>query len=304
MQTKRMYAHDYTRVGFYMVTLVTADRRPLFGDCRDNRVQLSAAGEVVQRRWGEIPAHVPAIEASTLVVMPDHVHGILYVKAPLAKPLGATIRGFMSGVTAELRKVLGDPGLNVWENGYHDRVIMNADTLRVERHYIRDNPRRLCLRRAHPDLFVRVNRLDHSRLPPDMHWAGYGNLFLLDKPILFPVQVSRRVTPEALVVMKTEVAEQTATGAVMVSPFISPGEKVIAEQVMAQAYGSLILLKPDGFPPLYKPSGVYFDLCAEGRLLVLSPFAHTGHREPLSRERCLQMNGWVKEICGNNAAAQ
>ena len=71
------------------------------------------------------------------------------------------------------------------------------------------------------------------------------------------------------------------------------------------------MLKPDGFPPLYKPSGVYFDLCAQGRLLVLSQFVYTGHREALSRERCLRMNGWVREICreqeesdGKNAAAR
>ncbi|MFZ4397098.1 MAG: hypothetical protein ACOYOU_15900 [Kiritimatiellia bacterium] len=71
---------------------------------------------------------------------------------------------------------------------------------------------------------------------------------------------------------------------------------------MDQAFGSLILINPNGFP-LYKPSGVYFDLCAQGRLLVLSPFVHTGRKEPLTRERCLQMNRWVEEICGKNAAA-
>jgi hypothetical protein len=36
-------------------------------------------------------------------------------------------------------------------------------------------------------------------------------------------------------------------------------------------------------------------------LLVLSPFAYTGRKQPLTRERCLQMNEWVKEMCGNNA---
>jgi hypothetical protein len=73
---------------------------------------------------------------------------------------------------------------------------------------------------------------------------------------------------------------------------------------MEQEFGSLILLKPDGFPPLYKPSGAYFDLCAQGRLLVLSPFAYTGRKQPLTRERCLQMNEWVREMCGKKAAPQ
>ena len=41
MHNKRMFAHDYTRVGFYMITLVTAGRRALFGVCRDNRMRLT-----------------------------------------------------------------------------------------------------------------------------------------------------------------------------------------------------------------------------------------------------------------------
>ncbi len=86
MQNKRMFVHDYRRVGFYMVTILSADRRPLFGVCRDSGVVLSPAGEIVERRWHEIPSHRPSIETSTLIVMPDHLHGILYVKEQLRNP--------------------------------------------------------------------------------------------------------------------------------------------------------------------------------------------------------------------------
>jgi hypothetical protein len=182
-------------------------------------VFLSPAGETVRRRWHEIPDHRPQIEASTLVVMPDHLHGILYVKEPLEKPVGNTIRGFASGVTSELRKTTGDPALAVWEEGYHDRVIMSADTLRAERKYIRDNPRRYCLRKANPDLFVRVNQLRHPRLPDTEPWAGFGNLFLIEKPDLTPVQVSRRAAAEDIAALKELVAERITQGAVTVSPF-------------------------------------------------------------------------------------
>ncbi len=303
MPNKRMYAHDYTRVGFYMITIVTAARRALFGICRDDRVDLSPVGEIVQRRWLEIPLHRPSIETNTLVVMPDHLHGIVYVKEQLPKPVGDTIRGFKSGVTSELRKLMHDPTLDVWEEGYHDRVIMCSETLHAERRYIHDNPRRYCVRKSHPELFVRVNRLDNARLPPGENWSGVGNLYLLEKPEFMQVQVSRRATGAEVAALGTAVLDQVHRGTVMVSPFISPGEKQISKLVMGQEYGSLILINPSGFPPLYKPPGVYFDLCAQGRLLVLSPFVHTGHQEPLTRERCLQMNRWVEEICGNNAAA-
>jgi len=308
MQGKRMFVHDYKRVGFYMITMVAGPRRPLFGECRDDRVFLRPAGEVVQRRWREIPLHRPEIEASTMQVMPDHLHGILYVKAQLEKSVGNTIRGFASGVTSELRKTTGDPTLKVWEHGFHDRVIMSSETLRAERNYIRDNPRRYCLKKAHPDLFVRVNQLSHARLPTGEPWAGFGNLFLIERPELLPVQISRRASPDELHELKAQVAARTTEGAVMVSPFISPGEKAIAKMVMEQEHGSLILIRPEGFPPLYKPSGSHFDLCAQGRLLVLTAFPYTGRKQTLTRECCLQMNDWVREICvstfANNGVPQ
>jgi REP element-mobilizing transposase RayT len=297
MPGKRMFAHDYTRVGFYMITILTAGRQRTFGVCADNRTTLSEAGEIVRRRWQEIPRHRPCIETNTLVVMPDHLHGIVYVREPLSKPVGQTIRGFKSGVTSELRDRFAQPAMNVWEDGYHDRVIMNADTLRAERNYICDNPRRYCVRKANPELFVRVNSLVHPRLPVGPAWAGFGNLFLLDKPDLMAVQISRKATAEEIDASVAQVAAQTWRGTVMVSPFISPGEKAIARRVMEQEFGSLILIKPDGFPPLYKPSGAYFDLCALGRLLVLSAFPYTGRKQELTREQCLQMNGWVEEMC-------
>ncbi len=299
-----MFVHDYSRVGFYMITMVTGHRRPIFGECRDDRVFLSPAGEVVRRRWFEIPNHRPEIEASTMQVMPDHLHGILYVKAKLDKPVGNTVRGFASGVTSELRKTTGNSSLKVWGKGFHDRVIMNSKTLRNERNYIRDNPRRYCLKKAHPDLFVRVNHLRHERLPSTQTWSGFGNLFLIEKPELLAVQVSRRVSREELDELETRVAERTAAGSVMVSPFISPGEKAIARMVMARPHGSLILIKPDGFPPMYKPSGAYFDLCAQGRLLVLTAFTHTGRKQTLTRDCCLQMNAWVKDICDESCAGK
>lgn len=304
MQNQRMFVHDYKRVGFYMITILTAGRRRLFGLCRNNRVVPSAAGEMVHRRWHEISLHRPAIETNTLVVMPDHLHGIVYVSEQLSKPVGETIRGFKSGATSALRTLLGDPDLEVWEEGYHDRVIMSSQTLRAERNYIRDNPRRYCLREAHRDLFVRVNNLDHPRLPRRETWAGFGNLFLIDKPDWLPVQVSRQAGQSELRSLKAEALDRARRGSVVVSPFISQGEKEIAGAVMAQEYGNMVLLKPEGFPPYYKPSGAYFDLCAKGRLLVLSPFSYSGRKQPLTRERCLQMNAWVREMCGMNAASR
>jgi REP element-mobilizing transposase RayT len=298
--------HDYTGTGFTMITLVTAPRRALFGLCKDNAVQLSPEGYCVREAWKAIPSFTPQIEAQELCVMPDHLHGILFAKEKLPRSLSAIIRGFKSGITSALRRTSQDPNLSVFQEGFHDLVSLDVKSIKAYSAYIRDNPRRFCLKRAHPDLFTRLDHLSSPRLPKDLPWKGFGNPFLLDKPLRRAVRVSRSATVEEIEAQKVLLRETLHQGGVLISPFISPGEKEMVACAIEEG-GSVIVLKHEGFPPLYKPSGAYFDLCAQGRLLILSCHAFTGQKQPLSREACLQMNAWctaLAEYHGNNALGQ
>jgi REP element-mobilizing transposase RayT len=248
--------------------------------------------------WRDIPKTYPQIETSTFVIMPDHIHGIIHVKASMEKPVGVPLRAFKSLVTSALRKRYNNPDMQVWNPGYHDLCVWRPGSLAAYSNYIRDNPRRLCLKRANPDLFTRVNGLTHSRLPPMESWSGFGNLFLLDRPVFVPVRISRKATAGEIDATKREVVREVMGGAVVVSPFISPGEKEVAEMVMMMEFGDVILMHPEGFGPYYKPHGRYFDACSRGRLLVLSGFPYLGRAEPLTRVRCLALNDWSVAISG------
>jgi len=287
--------HDYTGTGFYMITLVTAPRRALFGLCKDNAVQLSPEGHCVREAWKAIPSFTPQIESQEFCIMPDHLHGILFAKEKLPRSLSAIIRGFKSGITSALHRVSQDPHLSVFQEGFHDLVSFQVKSIKAYSAYIRDNPRRYCLKREHPDLFTRLDHLDSPLLPDGLPWKGFGNRFLLDKPHRLAVRVSRSATPEEITAKKAFFLEAIHQDAVLISPFISPGEKELVTCAI-EAGGSVIVLKHEGFPPLYKPSGAYFDLCAEGRLLILSCNTFTGQKQPLTREACLQMNGWCTAL--------
>lgn len=89
--------------------------------------------------------------------------------------------------------------------------------------------------------------------------------------------------------------EYVRNGGVLVSPFISPGEKDIARAAL-DAGGSVILMKPDGFKPYFKPHGKYFDLCAQGRLLILACRPFTTTVTPVTRDLCRAMNHWSATI--------
>ena len=79
----RLKGYDYTQAGAYFVTVVVQERLPLFGVVMDSKMQLNAAGEMVQRVWDEMPNRFPSIEMNAFIAMPNHIHGIIIVGAPL-----------------------------------------------------------------------------------------------------------------------------------------------------------------------------------------------------------------------------
>lgn len=297
LQGIRFPGRDYRIPAFYLITMTALGRKPLFGTCANDAVTLSPDGQLVQELWRRIATDYPAIELCALSVMPDHLHGVLRVKQTLAKPLGVPLRAFKSQTTSALRKRHGNPALDIWMPGYHDWAVWRSGSLAAYKRYVLDNPRRYCLRKAHPDLFTSIRNLQHPRLPPEERWCGYGNLFLLDKPELRALRVSRSITPDALDALRREALDEVRAGGVLISPFISPGEKDIARAAL-EAGGAVILMKPDGFEPRFKPKGRYFDLCAQGRLLILSCRPPEPSPAPLTRDLCLAMNRWCAAIAG------
>lgn len=294
-QGRRFPDRDYRQPAFYMITMTARDRQPRLATCADNRTTLTEDGQLVYSLWKRMAKDYPQIALSTLVIMPDHLHGIVRVTESMDKPVGVPLRAFKSQVTAAMRKRHGDSTLQLWTPGYHDWAVWKRGSLVAYTRYIQDNPRRYCLRKAHPDLFRRINDLRHPRLPEGFPWTGYGNLFLLDKPELQVLQVSRRIEPAALDTLRDATLEQVNNGTVLVSPFVSPGEKELSRAALA-AGGSVILMKPDGFSRYFKPHGKYFDLCLQGRLLILACEPPVTTKMPITREQCLAMNHWSKHI--------
>ena len=84
-------------------------------------------------------------------------------------------------------------------------------------------------------------------------------------------------------------------GGVLISAAIAAREKEVMREAMDRGY-NIILLRENGFPPLYKPSGESFTVCSEGRLLQISPWEFHMERKTISREQCLILNRMAEEI--------
>ena len=75
----RLQGYDYSQAGAYYVTIVTWHREFLFGEIANKEMMLSRYGEIVQKWWGEIPVHFPNVETDAFIIMPNHIHGIIFI---------------------------------------------------------------------------------------------------------------------------------------------------------------------------------------------------------------------------------
>jgi REP element-mobilizing transposase RayT len=119
----------------------------------EGRVFLSDVGRLAQREWLSLPRHVPALVTDAFVVMPDHLHGILWVMDPVAalKPralsgppagtISAAVGQFKSRVTkAAIAAGLWPPSVRLWQRGFHDRILRTPEAVVGVRRYIEMNP--------------------------------------------------------------------------------------------------------------------------------------------------------------------
>ena len=114
---RRCVGHDYSQRQMYMVTMVVEGRRPLLGEVVGRseaevgsdeapRVVLTELGRRVEACWNEITIRHPQIKLVGLQLMPDHLHGILFVKEQIEKPLGKVLLGFKQGCNKAYRELV------------------------------------------------------------------------------------------------------------------------------------------------------------------------------------------------------
>ena len=156
---RRRVGHDYQGRCIYMITLVVKERRPLLGTLMGNGetepafVEPSPLGRAVMQSLVNIPQYYPEIAIWTFQLMPDHLHFIVFVKERIPVHLGKVINGFKVGCNRVYKELVKSELPGLWEDGYNDVILGQEGQLQRMKAYIHDNPRRLAIKRAHPDLF-------------------------------------------------------------------------------------------------------------------------------------------------------
>lgn len=280
----RCYNHDYRSRCIYHITLRKDPAAPFFGrlcgEYPNVGIARSPLGAVIESNIRRFPAFHSALRVLQYSIMPDHLHLLLFVTAPVPYQLGNYIGMFKTAVHGGFRAATGRD-ITPFGKDFYDCILYRHRALDTVYRYIRDNPRRLAERRRNPDFFHRSNSLTIN----GRNYQAYGNLQLLQNPFKEQVVVHRADTAELHGRNRRRWLHAGANGGVLVSPFISTSEKAVRAE--AEAAGArFILITAEPFGERYKPAGHDFDLCAAGRMLIIS----INQPGDLSRATCLAMN--------------
>lgn len=291
--------HDYKSKCIYHITLMKNPDMPRFGyiagDCSipagsrgSSYLSASPLGRVVKEALREIPSIHPALQLYQYALMPDHLHLVLNVAYELDEILGRKIGRFKNLINVKAGMV------GVFDEGFNDQILKPNRKLDHVYKYLRENPYRLAIRRRVPDFFLRRNQLKISNVV----CQAYGNIQLLANPFMEQVIVHRAETDEQFEHHKEEWLYNAANGGVLVSPFISKREKLVKTEAEALE-GRFIIITHEAFGDRYKPSGHDFELCSQGRLLIIS--LGLPSKTELSRNHCIRMNRLAEAICNGGS---
>jgi putative transposase len=173
----RLQEYDYSQPGGYFVTMVTHHRACIFGEVVGGKMKLNDYGKIALTEWLRTPilrANVQANEEE-FVVMPNHIHGIIWITDPddqcrgaatlrpyqdsindsrrsnqdtindnkinvLPKSLGAIVRSYKSAVTYRINMLRKLPGSPVWQRNYYEHILRGEADCETIHKYILVNP--------------------------------------------------------------------------------------------------------------------------------------------------------------------
>lgn len=143
---QRLKGFDYSTSGFYAITVCVQDRLPLFGHVEHAVMHRSEAGIAIDRNWQELATRFPGVSSDVVMVMPDHLHGILALDGQ-TPTLSHLLDWFKGQSTARYARGVRDAGWRrfsgqLWQRGYYDRIIRKDEDLEAIRAYIVSNPER------------------------------------------------------------------------------------------------------------------------------------------------------------------
>lgn len=143
----RLPGYNYANPAGVFITICTHKRQQLFGSVQNATVVPSDFGSLLANRWFQIPVAKPGVLIDEFIVMPDHLHGILWfgaVETDNVSTCSDVVQWLKIMTQRDISNAVrsGAPSYRakLWQRGFYDRVIRNDRELEEIRFYINSNP--------------------------------------------------------------------------------------------------------------------------------------------------------------------
>ncbi len=282
--------HD-GRVGYNFTIRVVAGVPPLSRIVKEeSEPVLTPLGDAVLKKISEVLPR--EIWLRCAILMPDHLHLCLWVKAPLRVTILQVLTKALLFSEKMARENYGQDAL--WQRPGHLFQCYSLEVLEQKMAYNRGNVARWKMDhaergRSHPHPVV------HCRLTSAYAWEGYGEIELLDSAHFLPCYISHRATDEAVGHFANLAIQLSNAGWTLVGGFVSERERALLRRIRTATSPRVIHLAAarleDGKVPAKLAEELY-----RGRFLRLTS---AEVRESCTREICVWHNLWAETLCGD-----
>ena len=147
----RLENYDYSSCGAYFITICTKDRKNIFWDKEQpnfvgediilppDSVRLSPYGKIAEEAIKAIPEHYSHIELLQYVIMPNHIHMILFIPCDNGRMISSPT-SILTAVGQMKRYVSKKVSTAIWQRSFHDHVIRDKNDYEKIAKYIYENP--------------------------------------------------------------------------------------------------------------------------------------------------------------------
>lgn len=117
---------------------------------------MNQCGKIIENEWMKTAQIRNNVELDEYIIMPNHFHGVLFIKSrgvlqysptknkfhSPSQNIESIIRGFKSATTKRINQLRNMPENPVWQRNYYEHVIRSENELNCIRKYIKNNPLR------------------------------------------------------------------------------------------------------------------------------------------------------------------
>jgi len=176
IESTRLPDYDYSQSGYYFITICTQNRINYFGNVINGKMMLNDTGKIAVDCWMQIPQHFTQVTLDEFVIMPNHVHGVIFLNdfthgcrdvacnvstnneyntitndqnlpisnfmskiSPKTGSISTIIRSFKSAATKQINEKYGNHHFT-WQPRFYNHVIRNEISLYNIQQYIINNP--------------------------------------------------------------------------------------------------------------------------------------------------------------------